>query len=40
MQQYGEEGMTVEEARAFSIGGCLETAPGCWKRIDSEREDL
>lgn len=33
MQQYGDEGMTVEEARAFSIGGCLETAPGCWKEL-------
>ncbi len=33
LQQYGKEGMTVEEARAFSIGGCLETAPGCWKEL-------
>ena len=33
LQQYGQEGMTVEEARAFSIGGCLETAPGCWKEL-------
>jgi len=33
LRQYGSEGMTVEEARAFSIGGCLETAPGCWKEL-------
>lgn len=34
MRQYKDEGMTVEEARAFSIGGCLETAPGCWKKLE------
>lgn len=34
LQQYAAEGMTVEEARAFSIGGCLETAPGCWKELE------
>jgi len=33
MWQYGKEGMTVEEARAFSIGGCLETSPGCWHEL-------
>jgi 4-hydroxyphenylacetate decarboxylase large subunit len=31
MNQYGEEGMTIEEARAVAIGGCLETSPCCWK---------
>jgi 4-hydroxyphenylacetate decarboxylase large subunit len=30
LQQYGAEGMGVEEARAFAIGGCLETSPGSW----------
>lgn len=34
LKQYLEEGMNVEEARAFSIGGCLETAPGCWKTLE------
>lgn len=30
MNQYGAERMTVSEARAVAIGGCLETAPGCF----------
>jgi 4-hydroxyphenylacetate decarboxylase large subunit len=30
LNQYSPEGMTVEEARAFAIGGCLETSPGSW----------
>ena len=30
LNQYGDEGMTVEEARAVAIGGCLETAPASW----------
>jgi 4-hydroxyphenylacetate decarboxylase large subunit len=30
LNQYGPEGMTVQEARAFAIGGCLETSPGSW----------
>ncbi|QXM06896.1 4-hydroxyphenylacetate decarboxylase large subunit [Crassaminicella indica] len=33
LQQYGSEGMTVEEARSFAIGGCLETSPACWKTL-------
>lgn len=33
LQQYGPEGMTVEEARAIAIGGCLETSPCCWKEL-------
>lgn len=28
LNQYSPEGMTVEEARAIAIGGCLETSPG------------
>lgn len=31
--QYQSEGMTLEEARAFAIGGCLETSPCCWKKL-------
>ncbi|SHJ49225.1 4-hydroxyphenylacetate decarboxylase large subunit [Tepidibacter formicigenes] len=31
--QYGSEGMTIEEARSFAIGGCLETSPCCWKEL-------
>ncbi|MBI4863825.1 MAG: MFS transporter, partial [Candidatus Riflebacteria bacterium] len=27
---YGPEGMTVQEARAVAIGGCLETSPCSW----------
>ncbi len=30
MKNYAAEGMTVEEARAWSIGGCLETSAGSW----------
>ncbi|SHG68780.1 4-hydroxyphenylacetate decarboxylase subunit B [Thermosyntropha lipolytica DSM 11003] len=30
LDQYQAEGMTVEEARAWAIGGCLETSPCAW----------
>lgn len=33
LNQYSEEGMTVEEARSFAIGGCLETSPCAWKEL-------
>lgn len=33
MNQYQEEGMTIQESMAFSIGGCLETATCSWKTI-------
>jgi 4-hydroxyphenylacetate decarboxylase large subunit len=33
MNQYGQEGMTIEEARSVAIGGCLETSPCCWKEL-------
>ncbi|WP_097027402.1 4-hydroxyphenylacetate decarboxylase large subunit [Clostridium peptidivorans] len=33
LNQYAEEGMTVEEARSFAIGGCLETSPCAWKEL-------
>ncbi len=33
MKQYGPEGMTLEDARAIAIGGCLETSPCVWKEL-------
>ena len=33
MQHYACENITLEEARAWSIGGCLESQPGVWKTI-------
>lgn len=33
MNQYGEEGMTIAEARSVAIGGCLETSPCTWKDL-------
>jgi 4-hydroxyphenylacetate decarboxylase large subunit len=30
VRHYGPEGMDLEEARAWAIGGCLETSAGCW----------
>lgn len=30
---YRSEGMTIEEARSYAIGGCLETAPAVWKTL-------
>jgi 4-hydroxyphenylacetate decarboxylase large subunit len=30
INHYGPEGMTLEEARAIAIGGCLETSPCSW----------
>ncbi len=30
LNQYGVEGMDLEEARAIAIGGCLETSPCSW----------
>ncbi|MHC9538135.1 MAG: 4-hydroxyphenylacetate decarboxylase large subunit [Vulcanimicrobiota bacterium] len=34
LQNYGPEGMTLEEARSLSMGGCLENAPGCWMPLE------
>lgn len=31
--QYGQEGMTIEDARAWAIGGCLETSACTWKPL-------
>jgi 4-hydroxyphenylacetate decarboxylase large subunit len=33
INQYGSEGMTIEEARSVAIGGCLEISPCCWKTV-------
>ena len=30
LSHYGPEGMTVRDARAWAIGGCLECSPGAW----------
>jgi len=32
-KHYGHEGMTLEDARAWAIGGCLETSPCTWKPL-------
>jgi len=36
LNNYRAEGMNPEEARAWSIGGCLESSPGCWLPITLE----
>lgn len=33
MKQYGREGMTLEDVRAWAIGGCLETSPCVWELL-------
>ncbi|NCA76676.1 MAG: 4-hydroxyphenylacetate decarboxylase large subunit [Alphaproteobacteria bacterium] len=38
MANYGHEGMNLEEARAWSIGGCLETSPGSWMPLELDGE--
>jgi 4-hydroxyphenylacetate decarboxylase large subunit len=37
-RNYGHEGMTLEEARAWSIGGCLESSPGSWMPLELDGE--
>ena len=34
IRQYGREGMTLDEGRAWAIGGCLESSPGSWFELD------
>ncbi len=36
MTNYVEEGMTIEEARAWAIGGCLETSACSWMPLEYE----
>jgi 4-hydroxyphenylacetate decarboxylase large subunit len=38
LNNYRHEGMQLEEARAWSIGGCLETSPGSWMPLDLDGE--
>ena len=38
LNNYGAEGMGSEEARAWSIGGCLETSPGSWMPLELDGE--
>ncbi|TSA23627.1 MAG: MFS transporter, partial [Bacteroidetes bacterium] len=38
LKNYGHEGMTLEEARAWSIGGCLETSAGSWMPLELDGE--
>ncbi|MBF0547953.1 MAG: 4-hydroxyphenylacetate decarboxylase large subunit [Candidatus Riflebacteria bacterium] len=33
VRQYAKEGMSLEEARAVAIGGCLETSPCSWFKL-------
>ena len=40
LSQYGPEGMTLEEARAVAIGGCLETSPCSWLPLHSGRQGV
>ncbi|MCX6306642.1 MAG: 4-hydroxyphenylacetate decarboxylase large subunit [Bacteroidetes bacterium] len=35
---YAHEGMNPEEARAWGIGGCLETSPGSWMPLEIDNE--
>lgn len=34
LKTFGPEGMTVEEARALSLGGCLQTNAGTWMTLE------
>lgn len=34
LRQYGPEGMNLEDARAWCLGGCLESAPGCFLPLE------
>ena len=38
LNNFKKEGMTLEEARAWAIGGCLETSPGCWMPFELDGE--
>lgn len=34
LNNFKKEGMALEEARAWAIGGCLETSPGSWMPLE------
>ncbi len=38
LNNYQKEGLQLEEARAWSIGGCLETSSGSWMPLDVDGE--
>ena len=38
INNFHDEGMQLEEARAWSIGGCLETSPGSWMPLELDNE--
>lgn len=38
LNNFKKEGMDLEEARAWSIGGCLETSPGSWMPLEFNGE--
>lgn len=38
LKNFSHEGMTIEEARAWSIGGCLETSAGSWMPLELDGE--
>jgi 4-hydroxyphenylacetate decarboxylase large subunit len=38
LNNFRKEGMQSEEARAWSIGGCLETSPGSWMPLEVNGE--
>ena len=38
LNNFQKEGMQAEEARAWSIGGCLETSPGSWMPLELNGE--
>jgi 4-hydroxyphenylacetate decarboxylase large subunit len=37
-KNFQNEGMTIDEARSYSIGGCLETAPCSWSPLQLDGE--
>ena len=34
LRNYGSEGMDLHDARAWCLGGCLESAPGCFQPLE------
>lgn len=38
LNNFKKEGLELEEARAWSIGGCLETSPGSWMPLEFNGE--
>jgi 4-hydroxyphenylacetate decarboxylase large subunit len=38
LNNFKKEGLGIEEARAWSIGGCLETSPGSWMPLEVNGE--